>query len=85
VNKFANWFTKRLKPGVSVADELTRVKEVLLATYGKEPEDSLTRRFVEDQLWYAPRKNFSAENLSETQKAVLEKLDARIALAKGAQ
>jgi hypothetical protein len=85
VDKFATWFTKKLKPGVSVADELTRVKDVLLAIYGKEPADSLTRRFVEDQLWYAPLKTFSMANLSETQKAMLEKLDVRITLAKRIQ
>ncbi len=82
VNTFVDWILKRLKPTDSVPAELTKVKEVLLATYGKEPEDGLTRRFVEEQLWYAPRKGFSMAQLSETQKAVIEKLDARIALAK---
>jgi hypothetical protein len=85
VDAFVDRFLKRLAPSVSAADELIRARDVLLATYGKEPEDSLTKRFVEEQLWYAPRTDFSISNLSATQKAVLEKLDARIASAKGAK
>jgi hypothetical protein len=82
VDTFADRFLKRLAPYDSAAAELTRAKDVLLATYGKEPEDGATKMFVEEQLWYSPRKDFSTTNLSETQKAILERLDARIALAR---
>jgi hypothetical protein len=82
VDKFVDWFLKRLEPTDSPVAELIRTRDVVLATYGKEPEDSLTKRFVEEQLWYAPRKDFSFASLSETQKAVLAKLDARIEFAK---
>ncbi|MGD0830058.1 MAG: hypothetical protein ABR907_03885 [Terracidiphilus sp.] len=96
VDKFVDWFLSRLKttdpyaaklnqqePTDSVAAELIRVRDVILAVYGKEPSDSLTKRFVEEQLWYAPLKDYSYASLSETQKAVLAKLDARIEIAKG--
>ncbi len=79
VDTFADWFLKRLKPGVSAADELTRVKNVLLATYGKEPEDSLTRHFVEEEMWYSPRKDLSMANMNAKQRAQLEKMIRRIA------
>jgi hypothetical protein len=36
-----------------------------------------------NERWHAPRKDFSMAQLSETQKAVLEKPDARLALVKG--
>jgi hypothetical protein len=83
VDKFVDWFLKRLEPTDSAVVDLIRVKDVVLATYGKEPEDSLTKRFVEDQLWYAPRKDFSYSSLNTAQKSVLANLDARIEIAKG--
>lgn len=83
VDKFVDWFLKRLGPTDSVVNDLIRARDVVLATYGKEPEDSMTRRFVEDQLWYAPQNNFSLASLSESQKSMIAKLDARIEIAKG--
>lgn len=83
VDKFVDWFLTRLESNDSAVADLIRVKDVVLATYGKEPEDGITRWFVEDQLWYAPRKDFSFASLSEAQKAVLFKIDARIETAKG--
>jgi hypothetical protein len=83
VDKFVDWFLRRLEPIDSVVADLIRARDVVLATYGKEPEDSLTKRFVEDQLWYFPRKDFSMSSLTATQKSVLAKIDARIEIAKG--
>lgn len=96
VDKFVDWFLRRLKttdpfaaklnvlePTDSVAAELIRVRDVILAVYGKEPADSLTKRFVEEQLWYAPQKDFSLASLSAEQKSVIAKLDARIEIAEG--
>jgi hypothetical protein len=83
VDKFVDWFLKRLEPTDSVVADLIRARDVVLATYGKEPEDSMTRRFVEDQLWYAPQMDFSFASLSAEQKSVIAKLDARIEIAKG--
>ena len=82
VDKFVDWFLTRLDPTDSVIADLIRARDVVLATYGKEPEDSLTKRFVEDQLWYAPQKDFSLANLSTEQKSVIAKLNARIEIAK---
>jgi hypothetical protein len=82
VDVFVDGFLKRLMPSDSAVEELERARDVLLATYGKEPADSITKRFAEHQLWYAPRKNFSMADLNAAQKAVLARLDARIAMAK---
>jgi hypothetical protein len=59
VDVFVDRFLKRLMPSDSAVEELERARDVLLATYGKEPADSMTKRFAEQQLWYTPRKNFS--------------------------
>jgi hypothetical protein len=85
VDAFVDHFLKALKPEDSPQAELTRVRDVILATYGAEPADPITKEFVEDQLWYAPRKNFTMADLTPEQKAVIEKLDARIAKAKAAE
>ena len=60
------------------AVELERIKQLLLATYGQEPQDPTIRAFAAEQLWYAPLKNFSAENLTLNQSAVIRKVDERI-------
>jgi hypothetical protein len=67
-----------LKSGSSGKD-LERVRQVLLATYGKEPDDITAKEFASTQLWYRPRSDFSITDLTSAQKAVLSKLDARIA------
>ena len=82
VDVFVDRFLKRLAPSDFPVVELTRARDVLLATYGKEPDDIQTKIFVEAQLWYAPRIDFSMANLSAPQKAVLAKLNARIKTAK---
>jgi len=66
---------------IQSAVELRRLKQLLLATYGKEPEDAVVKDHVSGQIWYEPKKNFGMESLSKTQKAVLKKLDDRIAAA----
>jgi hypothetical protein len=66
-----------LSSGASVK-ELEEVKQVLLSTYGKEPEDVMAKEFADTQLWYEPRKNFSMTDLTPNQEAVLAGLNARI-------
>jgi hypothetical protein len=51
---------------------------LLLATYGEEPQGSTVRAFAAEQLWYAPRKDFSSENLTPSQRAVVREVDERI-------
>jgi len=79
VNTFVNRIIKRLGEDESEVAALTEAKEVLLATYGKEPTDPEARDYVERQLWYTQRKDFSLTSLSSAQKATLDALDARIA------
>jgi len=79
VDVFVDRILKRLGKNESEAAALTKVREVLLATYGKEPADLDARDFVERQLWYSPRKDFSQTSLSSAQRAVLRALDAKIA------
>jgi hypothetical protein len=78
VDAFANRILKRLGKSESQLAALTEAKEILLATYGKEPTDPDARRYVERQLWYTPQKDFSVSSLNPTQKATVEALDARI-------
>lgn len=82
VDTFVNRILKRLGKGESQANALTEVEQVLLATYGKEPTDPDARAYVERQLWYTPRKDFSLASLSSTQKGTVEALDVRIAQLK---
>lgn len=74
-------FVKRIPPQESVRGELEKLRQVLLATYGKEPDDPAVRAFASEQQWYAPRKDFLASSLKPEQKAVLESLSRRIAAA----
>jgi hypothetical protein len=48
-------------------------------------DDDYVRQHVAGQRWYEPRKNFTIENLTKTQKAVLSQIDARIQNAKETQ
>ena len=79
VSPFVDRFVKALGPTESVGTQLTRLREVQLAIYGCEPRDSRAMSFVSQQLWYQPRKDCSIEQLSNTQKSVLKKIDQRIA------
>lgn len=83
VDTFVDRFLKGLGPKESVSIELENLREILLATYGKEPRDAAVRAFADAQIWYAPRKDFSMNNLSKVQKAILAELNARISAAKG--
>lgn len=74
-------FLEQALRGVEKRDravELKKIRQLLLATYGEEPRDSAVREFAAEQLWYAPRKDFSAENLTPSQRAVVRKVDERI-------
>jgi hypothetical protein len=82
VPAFVEHFRKSRGSAGGQGANLALVREVLLATYGKEPENALAKTFAAHQLWFAPRKDFSMSDLSATQKAVLKELDARIANAK---
>ncbi len=81
VDPFLDSFLKGLGPNESAATELRRLKQIVLATYGKVPEDETVKAFASQQLWYAPRKDFSMAGLTEAEKAVLKKIDARIGVA----
>lgn len=81
VDPFLDSFLKGLGPNESAATELRRLKQIVLATYGKVPEDETVKAFASQQLWYAPRKDFSMAGLNEAEKAVLKKIDARIGVA----
>ncbi len=62
----------------SAAAEVERIKELLLATYGNEPQDSKVKAFAAEQIWYAPRKDFSIDNLTASQTAILRKVSEKI-------
>jgi len=85
VDAFVDRFLKGLGPNESAATELGQLKQIVLATYGKEPEDHVAKAFASQQLWYAPRKDFSMAGLNEAERAVLKKIDARIGAAKSSQ
>jgi hypothetical protein len=78
VDPFLDRFLAGLAPDESAVTELGYVKEIVLATYGREPADKVVKEFVSQQLWYAPKRDFSAAGLTESQKALLNKIDARI-------
>ncbi|MFL6313635.1 MAG: hypothetical protein ACJ71W_16165 [Terriglobales bacterium] len=77
-----NSFVDGLLASGSSGQDLERVRQIVLATYGKEPEDITAKEFAHAQLWYTPRNDFSIEHLTQGQKAVLMMLDARIAREK---
>ena len=79
VDAFIDRFLKGLQTGDSANTELTKIRELLLATYGKEPDDPAVRNFASGQRWYAPRKNFSMNDLRPEQRAVLDSVSRRIA------
>jgi hypothetical protein len=78
VDTFVNRILKRLGKSESQMAALTEAKEILLATYGREPTDPDARSYVERQLWYTPQKDFSLSSLTSAQKATVEALDTRI-------
>jgi len=75
---FLNHFMASLQPPQKPAAMLTRLREVMLATYGKQPTDPSTRAFVEHQLWYKPRADFAVSSLTPDQKSILATIDARL-------
>ena len=82
VDAFVDRFLENLQPGDSVVSELTKIRELLLATYGKEPDDPAVRAFASEQRWYGPRTNFSMSDLQSEQRTVLDSLSRRIGTAK---
>lgn len=85
VDAFVDSFLKGFGPNESAVTQLTRLKQIVLATYGKEPEDDVAKAFSSQQLWYAPRKDFSVAELNEVQRSVLKKIDSRIHTANGSK
>ena len=81
VDFFVDQFLKSLGANQSAITELGRLRQLLLATYGKEPEDQTVKAFAAKELWYKPRKDFSMGQLTESQNAVLRKIDERIGAA----
>jgi hypothetical protein len=73
---------KRHETGKPASADLETVKQILLATYGQEPQDDAAKAFAKEQIWYAPQKGFSIDSLTAEQKAVLKEMDRRIELAK---
>lgn len=59
-------------------DDLSLIRQVILATYGQAPKNGLVRRFVENQVWYHPQKNFSLSNLTPDQRGIVTAIDRRI-------
>lgn len=84
VDVFADRFLKGVG-SASAAAELRRLREIILATYGKEPDDGIARSFASQQVWYEPRKDFSSARLNDDQRAVLVRLDQRIEQAQQRQ
>lgn len=82
VDAFVDRFLRGLGSSEPAVAELGQLKQVMLATYGKEPADRAARGFASEQLWYKPRKDFSLEQLSATQKALLGAIDRRTAMAR---
>lgn len=82
VDAFVDRFLKGLDPKDSAVVDLERLKEILLATYGKEPNDARAKAFASEQLWYSPHRDFSMATLTKTQQTVLKRIDERIATAK---
>jgi hypothetical protein len=64
---------------------LQQLKELLLATYGREPDDESVKRHVASAVWYQPQAKFSIDNLTMAQKAIVNEIDSRIEMAKPAQ
>ena len=67
----------------SAVVEIETIKQLLLATWGKEPQTSEVKAFAAEQIWYAPSKNFSVENLTASQTAIMRKLDDKISELNG--
>jgi hypothetical protein len=85
VDPFLDRFLAGLGPNELAATELGHMKEIVLAIYGKEPTEVIVKNFVSQQLWYAPKGDFSAAGFTEAQKAVLNKIDERIAATKNSK
>jgi len=83
VHPFVELFLKDIRKNDSAADQLSKLREFILATFGKEPQGPAVRAFASDQKWYAPRKDFSLSELSSEQRGVLDALDKEISIRAG--
>jgi hypothetical protein len=78
VRPFVERFLKGLGQNESAQVELRNLREFILASYGKEPDDPRIRAFASEQKWYAPRKDFSVTQLSREQRAVIAEFEQEI-------
>ena len=77
-------FVRRFVAATAKKDQAARfrqLREVLLATWGKEPDDPSVKAFVAQQIWYKPRMDFKISNLTEPQKSLLTQFDQAVAAA----
>jgi hypothetical protein len=74
---YLDQFLAELRPPQQRDAMLTRLRDILFATYGKAPADPKTLAFVKQQSWYEPRKDFSDSSLATQQKAILAKVEQR--------
>lgn len=77
VGAFVEFARKAIGDTGDPQPKLRLVRELLLATYGKEPEDQSAKASASNQLWYAPREDFKASDLTDSQNAVLREFDAK--------
>ena len=78
VDPFVDRIENGLGKTAETAQRLRIFREILLATYGKEPVGQAAKDFSAAQEWYSPRESFVMSDLSTTQQAVLKRLDLRI-------
>lgn len=78
VHPFVEHYIKGLSQNGSAQKALVQLREFVLATFGKEPDDPTVRAFAAAQKWYSPRKDFSLAKLSAEQQGVLDALDHEI-------
>jgi hypothetical protein len=83
VHPFVEHYLKSVRQKDSVQAGLSQLREFILATFGKEPDDPTVRSFAAAQKWYSPQKDFSLAKLSSEQRGVLDALDQEISKRKG--
>lgn len=78
VNAWVDAVLTRIRKGKESPNDLACLHDILLATYGQEPQNDLAKTFVETQIWYHPSKDFNLSQLTPDQQAILQALDRRI-------
>jgi hypothetical protein len=78
VDPWVDAILRQVSDPIKQPTELSIAKQILMATYGKEPSDATARAFAADQIWYAPKTDFAISQLSKSQLSVLAEIDRRI-------